>query len=278
MMHPRLRRTSPISQYAAGVAFEALGSSAENTSARADLGIVYCVRCGCVNHSRRFFDEVLKDPRTASPLLFPETVLNAPASHLATLLGISGATTTLVGDDGAFLQGVALGANWVVDGRVKRCLIVGAEEIDWLTAEAACLFDKDLVLSGGAGAVLVGGEPTECASVKLQAITTPVLFHREVDRVEAGIEMRRQLNSISADLLCDGLRDAPKSDRAEAQVWRDWQGARISVKRYLGESFSAGASWQCVAALDLMLRGLARRAIVSVMGGNEQAVAAVFSS
>src|SRR3712207_8481791 len=30
--------------------------------------------------------------------LFPETVFNAPASHLAAILGISGASYTLVGD------------------------------------------------------------------------------------------------------------------------------------------------------------------------------------
>jgi len=33
------------------------------------------------------YDETLRDPTTASPLFFPETVFNAPASHIAALLG-----------------------------------------------------------------------------------------------------------------------------------------------------------------------------------------------
>jgi len=33
------------------------------------------------------------------PLRFPETVFNAPASHLAAILGVTGATYTLVGDE-----------------------------------------------------------------------------------------------------------------------------------------------------------------------------------
>jgi 3-oxoacyl-(acyl-carrier-protein) synthase len=41
---------------------------------------------------------VVSGASAASPLLFPETVFNAPASHLAAILGITGASYTLVGD------------------------------------------------------------------------------------------------------------------------------------------------------------------------------------
>ena len=69
---------------------------------------------GSVNYSRRFYDETLKDPATASPLVFPETVFNAPASHLAALLGTTAINYTLVGDPGTFLQGIALAADWLL--------------------------------------------------------------------------------------------------------------------------------------------------------------------
>ena len=58
MTHPRMRRTSPITQFAVAAALEALGEDApavSNSSLR--LGIVLCVMSGCVNYSRRFFDE-----------------------------------------------------------------------------------------------------------------------------------------------------------------------------------------------------------------------------
>src|SRR5439155_6285331 len=70
----RLRRTSPITQYAVAAALEALGEDAalvSNGSVR--LGIILCVMTGCVNYWRRFYDETLKDPATASPLVFRET-------------------------------------------------------------------------------------------------------------------------------------------------------------------------------------------------------------
>jgi len=72
MAHPRLRRSSPITQFAVGAALEALGADpADARYEEGRLGIITCVMSGCVNYSRRFYDEVLRDPSTASPLLFP---------------------------------------------------------------------------------------------------------------------------------------------------------------------------------------------------------------
>ena len=71
---------------------------------------------GCVNYSRRFYDEVLQDPATASPLIFPETVFNAPASHLAGYFASTAMDYTLVGDPCSFLQGTALAADWLETG------------------------------------------------------------------------------------------------------------------------------------------------------------------
>src|SRR2546430_7162551 len=133
LAHARLRRTSPITQYAVAAALEALGDDvARVSSGSLRLGIVFCVMAGCVNYSRRFYDETLKDPATASPLVFPETVFNAPASHLGALLGTTAINYTLVGDPSIFLQGLALAADWLEAGRVDGCLIIGAVEVEWL--------------------------------------------------------------------------------------------------------------------------------------------------
>ena len=135
-------------------ALEALGEDAAKVSSRAlRLGIIFCAVTGCVNYSRRFYDEVLKDPATASPLIFPETVFNSPASHLAALVGTTAVNYTLVGDPGTFLQGLVLAADWLTDNRVDACLVVGAEEMDSLTANAVRLFERKTTFSDGAGAL-----------------------------------------------------------------------------------------------------------------------------
>src|SRR5438477_2953995 len=174
LSHARLRRTSPIAQYAVAAALEALGPDAEALQqGLLRPGIVLCAMSGCVNYSRRFYDEILRNPATASPIVFPETVFNAPASHLGALLGLTGINYTLVGDPGVFLQGIALAADWLLGNEVDGCLVIGAEEMDWLTAEAVTLFASRARVSEGAGELFLGSAPRVGAPIELAAITNP---------------------------------------------------------------------------------------------------------
>ena len=63
------------------------------------IALIFAVSNGGVTYTKRFYHEIVgTGAQAASPLLFPETVFNAPASHLAAILGVTGATYTLVGD------------------------------------------------------------------------------------------------------------------------------------------------------------------------------------
>jgi hypothetical protein len=233
---------------------------------------------GCVNYSRRFYDEVLHEPSTASPLVFPETVFNAPSSHLAALLGTNAINYTLVGDPGTFVQGLALGAQWLSGGLVDGCLVVGSEEMDWLTADAFRLFTRRLVLSEGAGALYLRSDARAGQGVELAAITDSHLFWDRAGRVKAAKMVAKQLGSTSADALCDGLQDVTRLDEPDATAWAGWCGARLSPKKVLGEGLMAAAGWQCVLASAAVQRGEGREALVSVVGCNQQAIGARFNS
>ena len=164
---------------------------------------------GCINYSRRFYDETLKDPATASPLVFPETVFNAPSSHLAAAFGTTARNYTLVGDQGTFLQGLALAASWLLAGSVDACLVIGAEEMDWLIADAFRLFDRRLISSEGAGAVYLKAEgrgPKAEVIAQLAAVTDSYLFFDNQSRAVAARKMRAQLDGAAGELLCDGLQ------------------------------------------------------------------------
>ena len=277
--HARLRRTSPVAHYAVGAALEALGDDAAKCGHGAlRLGIVFCAMSGCVNYSRRFYDETLKDPATASPLVFPETVFNSPASHIAALLGTTAINYTLVGDPGTFLTGLALTADWLSAGRVDGCVVVGSEEMDWLTVDAMRLFDRRTISSDGAGALYLKCEPGETAVARLEAITSPHLFSNRNARAIAAGRARRELPAGGGpdELLCDGLVGSPRADRHEQGAWNDWPGRRLSPKTVVGEGLMAAAAWQCVAAVDALRQNGYAAANVSVVGINEQAIAARF--
>lgn len=279
LTHPRLRRASPITHYTAAAALEAVARLRANPAAKnLRLGLVACLQCGCVQYSCRFYDETLKDAATASPLIFPETVYAAPASHLAALLENVALAYSLVGDPSSFLQGVALGAEWLSESRVDACLIVGAEEINWITADALRHLDRSAIISAGAGALCLCRDYALSVGVELAAITDAHTFTSRQGRARAAQAMRRQLNTHSSggEMLTDGTGNSPRTDAAERAVWSDWTGACIRPKHILGEGLMAAAAWQCVAACEAVAGGRFAAANVSLVGSNQQAVGARF--
>ena len=275
--HPRLRRASPITQYAAAAALEAVSRWRGVAGTRPRLGLILCLHTGCVQYSCRFLEEALKDPASASPLVFPETVFAAPASHISVLLDNTPLVCTLIGDPACFLHGVSLGTDWLEAGRVEACLVIGAEETNWVLADGLWHLEHAAIISGGAGAVGLSLNPAHSIGVELSEITNVHTFGAWNGRRAAARAMRHELPPGSShDLLCDGTSGSPRADGAELAAWHDWKGARLSPKRILGEGLMAAAAWQCVAAVDALALDRFTAAQVSLVGSNQQAIGARF--
>lgn len=283
MKQPRFRRTTAIARHAVHAAVEALGEKnlalAQNGELR--VGVVFCTMNGCVQFSRRFYKEVLDNPALASPILFPETVYNAPASHLAALLGSPEINYTLVGDSAQFVCGLALASQWLADGLADACLVVAAEELDWVTDEAWLLFGKNHIAAEGAAAVLL--EPrtqSNDSALILQHVTEASTYGNRMSRTQAAWKVRHELDSVTGAnaVLCDGLGAGLRTDRAERAAWRPWPGECVSVRATLGEGFSATSGWQTVASLEWLREGRARQALVSAVGLTQQATGAAFGA
>lgn len=278
LSHPRLRRTSPISRFAVAATLEALGADATDHRHGSRLGIVFCTTTGSVNYSGRFYDEVLRNPATASPLLFPETVFNAPASHLASLVGCTDLNYTMVGDPATFLQGIAVAAGWLARDRADAAVVIGAEEFDWLTAEASGLFDSRVVIAEGAGAVYLKREQPPGDAITLEQVTESSLFADRAGQFAAARRTREALGSHERDgILASSLVGVPAIDAAESAAWEGWAGAHLKLKPLLGEGLMAGAAWQCVAALAALRQAQSQSAMVNVVGCHQAAGAARFA-
>jgi 3-oxoacyl-(acyl-carrier-protein) synthase len=274
LAHPRLRRASAISQYATAAAIEALGSP-EPSAARSSnrLGIVVGVHAASIRYSEKFFAEVLRDAATASPLLFPETVINAPASHLAANLASTHLTYSVLGDQTAFFQALLVAAGWLATNRADTVLAIAAEETAWTVSATANFFSKDVICSEGAGALCLTREPCE-NSVELAAITDPAVFINH-DRRRAANQIASQFLPGSPDqLLCDSRTGSRRWDSVETQAWRNWRGPTLSPRQIVGEGLSAATAWQFIAATERLRSGAAKSAIISAAGSNHQAIAA----
>jgi len=173
---PRLRRSSTISHLAVSAALAAAGEGdfrpGSLVFATADGGIIY---------TRKFWDSIAEaNAGAGSPLLFPETVHNAPASHIAAILGITGTVLTVSGDEKAGLQALRAAEQLLRAGISETCLVVAAQEVDWITGEARAALGKTRAATGGAALPAAGaaalvlslddgtplpGEPAEVAGL-----------------------------------------------------------------------------------------------------------------
>jgi hypothetical protein len=274
--NPRLRRSSLISSYAVAAGLAALEHAGEPLPPDR-TAVVFAISDGGVIYTRKFYEQIAgQGANAASPLLFPETVYNAPASHLAALLGIDGPSYTLVGDSSVGLAALHFGAQLLALGNADQCVVVGAEECDWILCEAYRTWRMARVpLAEGAAAVVLrkAGRWNVC--------THPgATFLRQRDAAAA---LARVLSSFDAaeppDLIVSSA-NGMFVDRVEAAALHPrFSGVRtLSPKRQLGEAPGAGALMQVVlAALTLEQEG-AQRAIVPVVGFNQQAAAAMIEA
>ena len=282
---PRLRRTSVVGKYGVAAALEALGDKREQIeSGELRTGIVFCEMNGIVDYSRRFYSQVLDDPAFASPILFPETVYNAPSSHLSALLGSHEINYTLLGDSSQFIAGMDAAARWLSAGKLDACLVVSSEELDWLSAEAFQMFEPNCPVTEGAAAILLEKrESVSSDEIELAQIAGPMLYRREQQgesfdqqRLRVGSSLRQNMEATDKSLLVDGLLgNKAHHDKLENRIWQGWQGEQVSPLQSMGAAFSVGAGWQCIVAAKLLSSGQSDSAVVSAIGGNQQAAAAL---
>src|SRR6266487_1005968 len=265
--YPRLRRASVISRFAAAAGLEALrAAGVELNSQNAErTALIFAISNGGVIYTKRFYRDVVDaGAQAASPLLFPETVFNAPASHLAAILGVTGATYTLVGDGAVGLAAIKMAEELMANEALDYCLVVGTEEIDWLLCDAYRRWrllrmappiepfskqNRGMILSEGAGAIVLGRD----GFVTIERAHSGGYFRR---RVEAEGILRRilsDLGQIEIDFVISSA-NGTFADQAESQALQEVVPNALvyTGKPALGEGVGAAGVWQIILAAQAL--------------------------
>ena len=133
--HARLRRTGRISRLMVAAVQQAVDALGRPLGTKR-LGIACALSLGGVEYCHRFFKQVIEDGQHyASPILFPDTVFNSPASHLAACLDVGGPAYSLVGDESSWAQALLTAHTWLATHTVDEVLVVAAAELDPLVLE-----------------------------------------------------------------------------------------------------------------------------------------------
>ena len=275
--HPRLRRASAISRFAAAAGLEALRAANVklDTQHAERTALVFAISNGGVIYTKRFYRDIVNEgAQSASPLLFPETVFNAPASHLAAILGISGATYTLVGDGAVGLLAIKMAEDLMANEALDHCLVVGTEEIDWLLCDAYQRWrllcrappiepfgkhKRGMILSEGAGAILLARLPRRSAaeagegSFTIECAHPGGYFSRRAEAEETLKRILRDLDQGEIDLVIASA-NGTFVDQAECGALRAVvpNAFVYTAKPALGESVGAAGLWQIILAAQAL--------------------------
>jgi 3-oxoacyl-[acyl-carrier-protein] synthase II len=126
------RRMSRISRMAVASSVEALKDSRLDldTVDTGRIAVIMGTSYGSSSHVEDFYISLLKDgPRGAQPFLFPETVPNAPASHIAMFHGITGPNTTFCQNDISAENAILYAQNLLLQNLVDVVLVGGTDEL-----------------------------------------------------------------------------------------------------------------------------------------------------
>jgi 3-oxoacyl-[acyl-carrier-protein] synthase II len=249
------------------------------------IGIAVGSTYGSIGSIAAFDTEALREgPSYVNPMEFPNTVLNAPASRVSILLGVTGPNATISTGEASAVDAIGYGADFLRLGRAAAMLAGGVfglgEDVYHGFAGTGVLsgtrgdeelcapFDRrrnGLVL--GEGSCLLFLEPLSRARARGAGIYGEVTGYgngfrpRGADLVASG---RRVLDAALAgagrapqDVSCvfGGASSSPAGDRLEAQTLRaTFAGVAApppvsAIKSMCGECLDASGALQAAAAL-----------------------------
>jgi 3-oxoacyl-(acyl-carrier-protein) synthase len=269
LSHPRLRRASAISRFAAAAGLHALESAGLkiDTNNAERIALIFAISNGGVTYTKRFYSNIVNTgAESASPLLFPETVFNAPASHLAAILGITGVTYTLVGDGAVGLAAIKMAEQLMEIGPLDYCLVVGTEEVDWLLCDAYRRWrllraappiepyknpNRGMILSEGAGAVLLARD----CGIRIECAHPGGYFTRRAEAEKLLRRVLRDLGQTEIDFVVSSA-NGTFIDAAESRALQTFfpDALVYTAKPALGESVGAAGLWQVILAAEALHR------------------------
>ncbi|OIO34090.1 MAG: hypothetical protein COY78_05630 [Candidatus Omnitrophica bacterium CG_4_10_14_0_8_um_filter_44_12] len=259
----------------------------ENTD---QVGVVLGTTLGSVWSISEFDKQALREgPRYVNPALFPNTVINSPASQVSIRFGIKGFNTTIATGFTSSLDALKYACDFIQWDRAKAVLVGGVEELCLQTylgfyklsflsgskgegLEIDCPFDKrrnGIVFGEGSAMVLIEDlESAKARGAKIYAEIKSIGYAFDPFRVNKynrrGPGIRKalaealsqaELSPKDINYISANANSTKEADLIETEAIKDVFGetsAKIpvsSIKSQVGETFSASGAMQLAAGV-----------------------------
>lgn len=284
-----LDRSTKLVNVAAKLALEDCGFvvTEENTDT---VGVVVGTTLGSVWSISEFDLTMLREGfQAVNPALFPNTVINSPASHISIRLNIQGFNTTVSTGFTSALDALKYACDFIQWDRAHVVLVGGVEELCWQTyfgfhrlsflagckeggIELSCPFDKrrnGIVF--GEGSAMLAIEDLEhaqargariYAEIKSMGYAFDCYRLAKYHRLGPGIRQAMReavekagLGFSDIDFISANANSTQAADKIEAEAIRDVFGEQAdkvpvsAIKSMVGETFSASGAMQLAAGV-----------------------------
>ena len=287
------RRMSRVSRMTVAASLEAIKDSKldPDDMGKDRIAIIMGTAYGASSHVDDFFNSLLRDgPRGAQPLFFPETVPNAPASHMAMIHGIRGPNCTFCQNEISAENAILYAKNLIEQDLCDAALVGGGDEISQVQYECynavralkkikmekgeqpVLVRGKGLVLGEGAGVLVMEAENSAVTrgvdlygvlkSCVLRGGGAPIGHYDNVGEgmqrtilsaVEnAGMDLR-QIHQIDVSSNLSGELDETECEQLKRLFPERQPGMRVTALKYLMGDFG-GAGTLRAAGILMSLR------------------------
>lgn len=257
------------------------------------IGLAVGTTTGSVWSISEFDKQALKEGlHSVNPALFPNTVMNAPASQVAIRFGIKGFNSTIATGFTAGLDALKYACDFIRLGRADAVLVGGVEELsfqvyfgfyklDFLAGiqdgcvEVSCPFDKrrnGIIFGEGAAVVMI--EELESAKrrgariygeIRSQGYAFDPFRTNKYNKRGPGIRKAMRLALEGADLKAGDIdyisanaNSTKEADRIEVEAVKEVFGDYAykvpisSIKSMIGDTFSVSGLMQLVASVGTL--------------------------
>ncbi|HEY3053697.1 MAG TPA: beta-ketoacyl synthase N-terminal-like domain-containing protein [Thermoanaerobaculia bacterium] len=281
----KMRRMNTLSRY--GVAAARLAAIDRGGDALSgDVGVAIGTAFGPVQTSVDYMQEyVEKGAALAPPLLFAESVANAPGSHIAIENGLRGFNVTVTQRESSALAAAMYASSQIVKGSVRAALIGGVEEVNEMIFS---VLDRLGALAHSNGIVdeqsrpfdrrrngIVLGEGSAVLTIESQAVKRPYAYisgfgiardtsatisdwgsgHEAVVRAMRSAIEDAEIDPSMIGAIYASANSSPRADRLEYRAIQALFGDRVppvvATKGYFGEYAGGGALHFAAATLAI---------------------------
>lgn len=245
-----------------------------------DTGIAVGATFGSLSSICDFDKEALTEGvRYVNPALFPNTVINSPASQVSIKFNIKGFNITVSTGFSASLDALNYAADALRNDRVKIALCGGVEEFciqEFLGFyKAGCLTDsRGLILGEGAG-ILVLEELNSALARKAKIYAELLGFGSAIQDFKKSMRLSLEkagLTPEKIDYIGSAANSAGEFSASEAKAIAELFGEKAksipisSIKPLVGELFSASGSLQACAAISAIEKQAAPPVLLNQAG------------